>query len=161
AVGREAGLSQPRGRQLRRHHASTTESPAKGRAVRVRRLAMRLLKHGHKFFKGRVFLRSDRLHLNTARRWCSFLAAFLVIAVGAASSAFAQATPPTVVSTSGYINGTPLAAHTTTAFDSRNASTLLAFVSSHPNWNGAPVSISGVTDNLGNTWQLLTGPTQW
>ena len=38
---------------------------------------------------------------------------------------------------------------------------LVAFVSSHPSWNGLPVSISGLSDNLGNTWKVLTGPTTW
>ena len=66
---------------------------------------------------------------------------------------------PFIVSTVGYINCTPLTAHTSTAFNSTGASTLVAFVSSHPSWNGLPVSISGLSDNLGNTWNLLTGPT--
>src|SRR5262249_2512976 len=64
---------------------------------------------------------------------------------------------PVIVSSVGYLNGTPLTAHTSTAFNSMGASTLIAFVSSHPSWNGLPVSISGLTDNLGNTWKLLTG----
>jgi len=38
---------------------------------------------------------------------------------------------------------------------------MVAFVSSHPSWNGLPVNINGVTDNLGNNWHLLTGPTQY
>ena len=66
---------------------------------------------------------------------------------------------PFIVSSSGYINGTPLTAHTSASFNSFGASTLVAFVSSHPSWNGQPVSISGLSDNLGNTWNLLTGPT--
>ena len=66
---------------------------------------------------------------------------------------------PFIVSSLGYINGTPLTAHTSAAFNSFGASTLVAFVSSHPSWNGQPVSISGLSDNLGNTWNLLTGPT--
>jgi Bacterial Ig domain len=68
---------------------------------------------------------------------------------------------PVINSTVGYINGTPLTAHTSNPFNSVGASTLVAFVSSHPSWNNLPVSISGLTDNIGNTWKLLTGPTQF
>ena len=68
---------------------------------------------------------------------------------------------PFIVSTIGYLNSNPQTAHTTTAFNSTGASTLVAFVSSHPSWNSLPVSISGLTDNVGNTWNLLTGPTTW
>src|SRR5262249_19056180 len=68
---------------------------------------------------------------------------------------------PVVNSTVGYINGTPLTAHTSNPVNTIGASTLVAFVSSHPNWNNLPVSISGLTDNVGNTWKLLTGPTQF
>lgn len=66
---------------------------------------------------------------------------------------------PIVVSSCGYINRTPLKAHTTVTFDSDSASTLVAFVSSHPAWDGKPVSIDGVSDNKMNTWKVLTGPT--
>jgi large repetitive protein len=68
---------------------------------------------------------------------------------------------PVTVGTVGYINATPLVAHTSAAFNSTGASSLIAFVSSHPVWNGLPVSLSGVTDNLDNKWTLLTGPTQF
>jgi hypothetical protein len=68
---------------------------------------------------------------------------------------------PVTVGTVGYINATPLVAHTSATFNSTSASTLIAFVSSHPVWNGLPVSLSGLTDNLGNKWTLLTGPTQF
>ena len=67
--------------------------------------------------------------------------------------------PPTVGSSVGYINSTPLVSHTTAAFNTGGTTSLVAFVSSHPSWNGAPVSISSVTDSAGNTWQILTGPT--
>ena len=40
------------------------------------------------------------------------------------------------------------------AFNSVGASTLVAFVSSHPPWNGLPVSIGGLSDNVGNTWSV-------
>jgi hypothetical protein len=66
---------------------------------------------------------------------------------------------PFIVGSVGYINSTPLTAHTSTAFASTGASTLVAFVSSHPLWNDLQVSISSVGDNLGNTWSLLTVPT--
>jgi hypothetical protein len=85
----------------------------------------------------------------------------LLLLLAAAIPAKAQPFAPSTVSTVGYINGNPLTTHTTTAVDTRGASTLLAFVSSHPSWNGLPVSISGVSDNQGNTWQVLTGPTTW
>jgi hypothetical protein len=68
---------------------------------------------------------------------------------------------PVINSTVGYINGTPLTAHTSSTFNSTGASTLVAFVSSHPSWNGLPITLSGLTDNVGNTWTRLTGPTQF
>jgi Bacterial Ig domain len=79
----------------------------------------------------------------------------------AAVPAPAQTSAPVVVDSEGYINGTPLTAHTTAAFNSTGASTLVVFLSTHPSWNGLPVSISGVVDNLANTWNVLTGPTAW
>jgi hypothetical protein len=66
-----------------------------------------------------------------------------------------------VVGSVGYLNGTPLTTHTSAGFNSTGASTLVAFVSTHPSWNGLPVVIQGLNDNLGNTWNVLTGPTQW
>jgi hypothetical protein len=68
---------------------------------------------------------------------------------------------PVINSTVGYINGTPLTAHISSTFNSTGASTLVAFVSTHPLWNGLPVSLSGLSDNVGNTWTRLTGPTQF
>jgi len=68
---------------------------------------------------------------------------------------------PSKVSSEGYINGTPLTTHTTGVFNSVGSSTLVAFVSTNTPWNGLPASISGVSDNQGNTWSVLTGPTQW
>jgi hypothetical protein len=52
---------------------------------------------------------------------------------------------PAVVSSRGYINGTPLTTHTSEAFNYTCASTLVAFVSSHPWWDSQPVSISGLS----------------
>ena len=86
-------------------------------------------------------------------------AVILLLALLGAAPAFAQT--PTVVSSRGYINGTPLTAHTADAFDTRGASTLVAFVSSHPWIGGQPVSFSGLSDNVGNTWRILTGPTTY
>ena len=68
---------------------------------------------------------------------------------------------PTVLAGNGYINSSPQMTHTSPPFNSTGASTLVAFVSSHPVWNGNPVSISSLSDNQGNTWKLLTGPTAW
>jgi hypothetical protein len=96
----------------------------------------------------------------------SFFSLLLLIAVS--FPAIARVAPdlpenstPEVVSSVGYINPTPLTSHTTTAFDSLGSSTLVAFVSSHPSWSGRPVSIAGLSDNLGNEWKLLEGPTIW
>jgi hypothetical protein len=91
--------------------------------------------------------------------FCS--AALLLLALFSAAPSFAQNAAPAVVSSSGYLNETPLTAHTTGAFNSVGATTMVAFVGSHPVWNGVPVTISGLSDNLGNTWNVLTGPTIW
>jgi len=85
--------------------------------------------------------------------------AVLALALFAVGPTLAQTSPPVIVSSVGYINPTPLTAQTSTAFKSTGASTLVAFVSTNTPWNGLPVSISGMSDNLGNTWNLLTGPT--
>jgi hypothetical protein len=64
----------------------------------------------------------------------------------------------------GYLNSTPMTAHTTAGINTLGASTLVAFVSSHPTWpltGGLPVSITGLQDSAGNNWQLLAGPTTW
>jgi hypothetical protein len=68
---------------------------------------------------------------------------------------------PAKIASQGYINGTPLTTHTMSAFNSVGSTTLVAFVSTNTPWNGQPVSISGVSDNLGNNWSVLTGPTSW
>ena len=102
-----------------------------------------------------------RLHRECFLKYLLHLVAVLPLAVTLAVPGFAQTSTPTVVSSRGYINGTPLAAHTSAAFNSTGASTLVAFVSSHPSWNGLPVSISGLTDSQGNTWSVMTGPTSW
>lgn len=68
---------------------------------------------------------------------------------------------PTVMGSQGYINRTPLTSHATKSFNSVGASTMLAYVSSHPFWNGRPVSIVGIRDNLGNNWKPLVEPTAW
>src|ERR1700757_91763 len=68
---------------------------------------------------------------------------------------------PVIVSTRGYINGTPLTAHTSPAFNSVGASTLVAFVSTNTPWNGQTVNITGLSDSAGNSWNVVTGPTTW
>src|SRR5439155_479972 len=100
--------------------------------------------------------RHDRLFAS-----CLCSALLLLLLALAAVPALAQTSAPAVVSRQGYINGTPLAAHTTGAVNSTNASMLVAFVSTHPSWLDLPVSISGLSDNLGNTWNVLVGPTSW
>src|SRR5882672_6961823 len=102
---------------------------------------------------------SPKFESFTRRVLCLF--AVLPLFVLAVVPTLAQPAPPTVVRSVGYLNGTPLTAHTSTAFNSLGSSTMVAFVSSHPSWNGLPVNINGVTDNLGNNWHLLTGPTQY
>jgi len=81
-----------------------------------------------------------------------------------AVSAVAQISPFTV-SGPGLSDTTISATRTTGAFNSVGATTLVAFVSSHPSWpqpgTGLPVSIRSLIDNLGNTWNLLSGPTIW
>ena len=89
------------------------------------------------------------------------LVAILTLTLFATIPAFGQAPAPAEVGSQGYINGTPQTVHTTAAFNTTGASTLVVFVSTDTPWNGAPVSISGVSDNLGNSWQVLTGPTSW
>ena len=80
-------------------------------------------------------------------------------AAAVALPTLAQTSPPVIVSTVGYINGTPLTTHTSAAFNTTGASALVAFVSTNTPWNGLPVNISALSDNLGNAWSLLTGPT--
>jgi Bacterial Ig domain len=74
---------------------------------------------------------------------------------------FAETSEPKVVSSLGYINRTPLTSHVTASFNSGGASTIVAYISSHPSWSGHPVSIVGIRDNVGNSWKVLEGPTQW
>jgi hypothetical protein len=74
---------------------------------------------------------------------------------------FAETSAPTVVSSLGYISRKPLISHVTASFNSGGASTIMAFISSHPSWNGHPVSVVGLSDNVGNSWKALEGPTPW
>ena len=92
-----------------------------------------------------------------------FLLCFAVFSPAIASTAptSTQSIAPSLVNTVGYINRTPKNSHTTSAFNSVGSSTLVAFVSSHPTWDGRPVSIDGLSDNVGNSWKLLEGPTPW
>jgi hypothetical protein len=99
----------------------------------------------------------DEVFMQRVRRLVAVLALTIILAV----PTFASTSAPVVVSSRGYINQTPLTAHTIMAFNSNGASTLVAFVSSHPSWNGQSVIISGLSDNGGNTWNVLTGPDIW
>ena len=74
---------------------------------------------------------------------------------------FAETSAPAVVNSLGYINRKPLISHMTASFNSGGASTIVAFISSHPSWNGHPVSVVGLSDNVGNSWKALEGPTPW
>jgi hypothetical protein len=86
------------------------------------------------------------------------LVAVPVLTILLAVPTFAKTSAPVVVTSRGYINEAALMTHTTMAFNSKGTSTLVAFVSSHPSWNGQSVIISGLSDNGGNTWNVLTGP---
>ena len=68
-----------------------------------------------------------------------------------------QNSPPSIANGIGHINGTPLTNHTANAFNASGGATLVALVSINTPWDGQPVSINGVSDNLGNTWNVLTG----
>ena len=94
-------------------------------------------------------------------KYVRYLLVTIMLALCGTIPAFAQALYPVEVGNQGYINGTPLTTHTTAAFNTTGASTLVVFVSTNSPWNGLPVSISGVSDNMGNSWNVLTGPTVW
>jgi len=105
-----------------------------------------------------------RLRRELLQNCALIIVAVLSATLVAAVPALAQTSPPVIVSSLGYINGTPQTVHTSNTFNSTGASTLVVFVSSHPAWpypGGTPVSISGLTDNMGNTFNVLTGPTTW
>jgi hypothetical protein len=99
-----------------------------------------------------------RLHIEFFRKVVIRFAPVLLLALFSADQTFAQVRP-VIVDSRGYLNGTPLTAHTSAAFNSVGASTLVAFVSTNAPWNGLPVNIVGVSDSTGNTWSVLTGPT--
>jgi hypothetical protein len=90
-----------------------------------------------------------------------FFAIVLPPAILTTLPAFAETSTPTVVNSLGYINRKPLASHTTASFNSGGASTIVVYLSSHPSWDGRPVTIDGITDNAGNSWKVLEGPTPW
>ncbi len=105
-----------------------------------------------------------RARVKCLLRHLAYLVAVVSLVMPATLAVFGQPSAPAVVSSVGYINGTPQTTHATASFNSGGASTLVAFVSSHPAWpwpSGSPVSITGLSDNVGNTWNLLTGPTAW
>jgi hypothetical protein len=68
---------------------------------------------------------------------------------------------PEPVASYGYLNRTPLPTHTTSAFNTTGATTLVAFVGSHPTWMSLTVTIRSLTDSVGNTWTLLAGPSEF
>jgi hypothetical protein len=84
-----------------------------------------------------------------------YFVAVLPLAILTTIPTFAETSAPKVVISLGYINRTPLTSHVTASFNSGGASTLVAFISSHPSWNGHPVSIVGISDNVGNSWKAL------
>jgi len=65
------------------------------------------------------------------------------------------------LSARGDINRTPPTSHVTTTFSTVGSRTMMAYVSSHPSWNGRSANIIGLSDNVGNAWKLLEGPTMW
>jgi hypothetical protein len=85
----------------------------------------------------------------------------LLLTILLAVPTVAETPAPVLLSSRGYVNEAPLTAHTTMAFNSNGASTLVAFVSTHPSWNGQRVIISSLNDNAGNTWNVLIGPSTW
>jgi Bacterial Ig domain len=90
-----------------------------------------------------------------------FFAIVLLPAILTTLPTFAETSAPAVVNSLGYINRKPLASHTTASFNSGGASTIVVYLSSHPSWDGRPVTIDGITDNAGNSWKVLAGPTPW
>jgi hypothetical protein len=100
---------------------------------------------------------SHNCFLNSVRS----LVAVIAVTMLATIPVLGQTPIPTEIGSEGYINGTPLTAHTMGGFSSVGSTTLVVFVSTNSPWNGQQVSISGVSDNLGNNWSVLTGPTQW
>jgi hypothetical protein len=105
--------------------------------------------------------RRSQLFLYSLPRLMSHLLALIVLVACTTIPSGAQVSAPSRVGSQGYINGTALTAHTAAGFNTVGASTLVLFVSTDSPWNSQPVSISGVSDNLGNSWKVLTGPTSW
>jgi len=71
---------------------------------------------------------------------------------------------PTIVSSGAW--GPPTGAtfptsYATGPFVYPGASTLMLFVGDYYNFSGEPVSQPTITDNCGNTWNILAGPTEW
>ncbi len=83
-----------------------------------------------------------------------FFAIVLSPAILTTLPAFAETSAPAVLNTLGYINRKPLTSHTTDSFNSAGASTIVVFLSSHPSWDGRPVTIDGISDNAGNSWKI-------
>src|ERR1700727_2031652 len=103
----------------------------------------------------------SKLSLASLARLMRHFFALIVLAACATIPSAAQVSAPSRLGSQGYLNGTALTTHTTAGFNTVGASTLVLFVSTDSPWNSQPVSISGVSDNLGNSWKVLTGPTSW
>jgi hypothetical protein len=109
--------------------------------------------------KNKNWSTSVTLRLGSFLKTRFFIPAFLFFVIGLVCTSSAQTLVPAVVSTRGYINRTPLTSHVTAIFNTLGSTTMVAYVSSHPSWNGRPVSLIGLSDNVGNTWKVLEGPT--
>ncbi|MGB7493643.1 MAG: putative Ig domain-containing protein [Candidatus Acidiferrum sp.] len=72
---------------------------------------------------------------------------------------------PTIVSSGGWGTGASSSGYPTTynlgPFVYPGASTLLFFLGDYYNYSGQAIPQPAVTDNCGNTWNILGGPTNW
>jgi hypothetical protein len=102
-----------------------------------------------------------RLGRGSLLKWLLYFGILLSPAILTTIPTFAETLAPKVVSSLGYVNRKPRTSHLIASFNSGGASTIVAFISSHPLWNSHPVSIIGLSDNVGNSWKALEGSTQW
>ncbi len=65
---------------------------------------------------------------------------------------------PEPIASESYRNSSALITHTSSAFSSTGATTLVGFVGTHNAWLSLEVAISGFTDSVGNRWTPLAGP---
>jgi hypothetical protein len=71
---------------------------------------------------------------------------------------------PTIVSSGAWgtsANGTYPTTYATGPFVYPGASTVLLFLGDYYNFYSQPIAQPTVTDNCGNTWKILAGPTDW